>query len=135
MDAFHKVLVKIYEITGGRDSHDVDFVELLRTEGFYSSRESIKDHLSSEGWITDSSRPGSIRITHWGSAEAKRTVSTPDKADPGIDRVTSRLSNVARDFSIVVEEFIAKPSAKTLKPVQERLSELDGIVNKVKSMI
>jgi len=35
----------------------------------------------------------------------------------------------------VVEEFIAKPSTKTLEPVQERLSELDGIVKKVKSMI
>jgi len=70
-----------------------------------------------------------------GLPEAKRTVSTPEKADPGIDRVTSRLGNLARDFSIVVEEFIAKPSTKTLEPVQERLSELDGIVKKVKSMI
>ncbi|HYJ90755.1 MAG TPA: hypothetical protein VEV84_05575 [Pyrinomonadaceae bacterium] len=135
MDAFHKVLVKIYELTGGRDSQDVDFMELLRAEGFFSSRESIREHLGNEGWITDSPRAGNIRITHWGTAEAKKVLSSPSKADVGIDRVTSRLGNVTRDFSIVVEEFIAKPSAKTLKPVEERLSELDGIVNKVKSMV
>lgn len=135
MDAFQKVLVKIYEITGGRDTQDVDFMELLKSEGFWSSRESIKEHLNNEGWITDSPRSGLIRITHWGVAEAKKAMSSPPKTDPGIDRVTARLGNAARDFSIVVEEFIAKPSSKTLKPVQDRLSELDDMVDKVKSMI
>ena len=135
MDTFQKVLVKIYEITGGRDTQDVDFVDLLRSEGYYSSRDSIRDHLNNEGWITDSPRSGNIRITHWGVAEAKKAMSSPEKTDPGIDRIMSRLGSVTRDFSIVVEEFIAKPSGKTLKPVEERLTELDGIVNKVKSMI
>lgn len=135
MDAFQKVLVKIYEITGGRDTQDVDFMELLKTEGFWSSRDSIRSHLNNEGWITDSPRAGNIRITHWGVAEAKKAMSSPTKSDPGIDRVTARLGNVTRDFSIVVEEFIAKPSGKTLKPVQDRLTEIDDIIEKVKGMI
>src|SRR5690242_8993602 len=112
MDAFQKVLVKIYEITGGRDTQDVDFMDLLKSEGFWASRDSIKEHLNREGWITDSPRSGLIRITHWGVAEAKKAMSSPTKTDPGLDRITARLGNVSRDFSIVVEEFIAKPSTK-----------------------
>ena len=135
MDAFHKVLIRIYEITGGRESQDVDFVELLKAEGFYPSLESIKSHLSTESWITDSPRPNNVRITHWGIAEAKKTLSDPSAAEAGIDRTTARLSLVARDFSIVVEEFISKPSKKSLQPVEDRLSELESLVSKVKTMI
>src|ERR1043165_4258618 len=103
MDAFHKVLVRIYEITGGRESQDVDFVELLKAEGFYPSLESIKSHMSTESWITDSPRPNSVRITHWGIAEAKKTMAGPKAAEPGIDQTNARLVQVTRDFSIVVE--------------------------------
>ena len=135
MDAFHKVLVRIYEITGGRESQDVDFVELLKAEGFYPSLESIKSHMSTESWITDSPRPNNVRITHWGIAEAKKTLTDPQAAEAGIDRTTTRLGLVARDFSIVVEEFISKPSKKSLQPVQDRLSELESLVSKIKTMI
>jgi hypothetical protein len=135
MDAFHKILVRIYEITGGRENQDVDFVELLKAEGFYPSLESIKSHMSTESWITDSPRPDNVRITHWGIAEAKKTIADPKAAEAGIDRTTARLSLVARDFSIVVEEFISKPSKKSLQPVQERLSELESLVTKIKTMV
>ena len=37
MDVYHKILVKLYEVTGGRDSKKVDFAELLKKEGFYPS--------------------------------------------------------------------------------------------------
>lgn len=135
MDAFHRILVRIYEITGGRENYDVDFVELLKAEGFYPSLESIKSHMSTESWITDSPRPGSIRITHWGIAEAKKTLADPQAAEAGIDRTTARLSLVTRDFSIVVEEFISKPSKKSLQSVQDRLSEIESLVSKIKTMV
>jgi hypothetical protein len=135
MDAFHKVLIRIYEITGGRENQDVDFVELLKAEGFYPSLESIKGHMSTESWITDSPRPNSVRITHWGISEAKKTLASPQAAEAGIDRTTARLSLVTRDFAIVVEEFISKPSKKSLQPVQDRLTELESLVSKIKSMV
>jgi hypothetical protein len=135
MDTFHKILVRIYEISGGRDSQDVDFVDLVKTEGYMPSLENIKNHLSTESWITDSNKPGHVRITHWGAAEAKKSLASPAKTEAGIDRVTARLGNAAKDFSILVEEFIAKPSAQTLKPVQEKLTELDGLLGKVKPMV
>ena len=62
MDAFHKILVRIYEITGGRDSVDVDMVELTKKEGYFPSIDSITEMLKSESWVTES-RPNTVRIT------------------------------------------------------------------------
>lgn len=135
MDVFHKVLTRIYEITGGRDTQEVDFVELLKQEGFYPSRESIKAQLSTEGWITDSARPDHVRITHWGMAEAKKALADPTATGQEIDRHTTRLLAATRDFSIVIGEFVAKPEGKTLKPVEERFSEIEGLLSKIKEKI
>jgi hypothetical protein len=135
MDVFHKVLIRIYEITGGRESQEVDFVELLKKEGFYPSLESIKTHLNTEGWITDAARPDHVRITHWGMAEAKKTMADPSGAGQGLDRHTSRLLSAARDFSIVIGEFVSKPSTESIKPVEERFSEIDGLLSQIKKLI
>ena len=132
MDVFHKVLTRIYELTGGRDSQEVDFVELLKAEGFYPSRESIKNHLSTEGWITDSARPDCVRITHWGMAEAKKALANPNASDQGIDRHTSRLLAATRDFSIEIGEFVSKPNTSTIKPVEDRISEINNLLSKIK---
>jgi hypothetical protein len=135
MDVFHKVLTRIYELTGGRETQDVDFVELLKAEGFYPSRDSIKNHLNTEGWITDSGRPDCVRITHWGMAEAKKALANPDASEGGLDRHTTRLLSAARDFSIEVGEFVAKPSAKTMKPVEDRISEMNHLLSKIKDQL
>ena len=135
MDVFHKVLLKIYDITGGRESQEVDFIELLKQEGFYPSRDSISNHLSTEGWITDSARPGHIRITHWGMAEVKKTMADPTGAGQGIDRHTTRLLSATRDFSIVIGEFVSKPNPESIKPVEERFSEIGGLLEKIRKQL
>jgi len=135
MDVFHKVLTRIYELTGGRETQEVDLVELLKAEGFYPSRESIKSHLSSEGWITDSVRPDHVRLTHWGIAEAKKTLADPTASGQEIDRHTTRLLSAARNFSIEVGEFVAKPTTASIKPVEERISEINGLLSKIKGQL
>jgi hypothetical protein len=135
MDVFHKVLTRIYELTGGRETQEVDFVELLKTEGFYPSRDSIKNHLSTEGWITDSGRPDHIRITHWGMAEAKKTLADPNASGQGLDRHTTRLLAATRDFSIEIGEFVAKPNTSTIKPVEDRISEISNLLSKIKGQL
>jgi hypothetical protein len=135
MDVFHKVLTRIYEQTGGRESQEVDLFELLKAEGFFPSRESIKDHLSTEGWITDSSRPNHIRITHWGMAEAKKAMADPEASGSGLDRHTTRLLAATRDFSIEVGEFVAKPNGTTIKPVEDRISEINNLLAKIKGQL
>lgn len=135
MDVFHKVLVRIHEVTGGRENQDVDFVELLKAEGFFPSLESIKSHLGNEGWIADSPRPDNIRITHWGNAEAKKALASPGESPQDIDRHTKRLLSAARDFSIVVEEFTAKPNDDTFRPVEDKFSDLEGLISRIKKMV
>jgi len=135
MDVFHKVLTRIYEISGGRESQEVDLIELLKQEGFYANRDSIKDHLSTEGWITDAPRPNHIRITHWGMAEAKKAVVDPKDAGPNIERHTTRLLAVSRDFSIVIGEFVAKPDKKTIKAVEDRFSEIENLLSTIKGQL
>jgi len=135
MDVFHKVLLKIYETTGGRESQEVDFIELLKQEGFYPSRDSIKDHLSTEGWITDSARTGHIRITHWGMAAAKKALADPSGVGQGIDRHTTRLLSATRDFSIEIGEFVSNPGTESIKPVEARFSEIGGLLEKIRKQL
>jgi hypothetical protein len=135
MDVFHKVLTRINEITGGRETHEVDFIELLKEEGFYSSRDGIKDHLSTEGWITDSARPNHVRITHWGVAEAKKATSGPSSNENEVDHDMTRLQSAARELAIALGEFMAKPSAKSIKPAEGRLAEINEIIAKIKKQL
>ena len=124
MNVFHKVLVKIYEVTRGKDSVDVDLVDLLKKEGFYPSIDSISKQLQDEGWITEPGRQHTIRITHWGATEAKRVLSdSPDKANE-IEKNSTRLLNEARELVIMLEEFAAKPEMKKLDLIDKRL---DGV--------
>jgi hypothetical protein len=135
MDVFHKVLTRIYESTGGRETQEVDFIELLKQDGFYPNRDSIKDHLSTEGWITDSPRPDHVRLTHWGIAEAKKTLAGPSASGQGIDQQTSRLLAAARDFSTVIGEFVSRPTSESLKPVEDRISEINTLLSKIKNQL
>jgi hypothetical protein len=135
MDVFHKVLTRIYELSGGRESQEVDLIEILKSEGFYSSRDNIKDHLSTESWIIDSGRPDHVRITHWGMAEAKKTIANPNASGQGLDRHTTRLLTAARDFSIEIGEFVEKPNDITIKPVEDRISEISSLLSKIKSQL
>jgi hypothetical protein len=132
MDVFHKVLTRINEITGGRETHEVDFIELLKTEGFFANRDSIKDHLSTEGWITDAARPNHVRITHWGVAEAKKASAGTSSDGKDIGRQITLLQSAARDLTAALETFSAKPTAKGLKPAEDRLSEIGELINKIK---
>jgi hypothetical protein len=34
MDVYHKILTRIYEVTGGKDTVEVDLNDLLKQEGF-----------------------------------------------------------------------------------------------------
>ncbi len=124
MNVFHKVLLKIYEITKGKETVDVDLIDLLKKEGFYSNIDNISKQLQDEGWVSETSRKHSIRITHWGATEAKRVMSqSPDKANE-VEKNSNRLLADAREFVIMLEEFAAKPERAKLDLIEKRLGEL-----------
>ncbi len=53
MDVYHKVLARIYEITDGVETAEVDLQDLLKREGFYPSLQSISEHLTNESWFKE----------------------------------------------------------------------------------
>lgn len=133
MDAYHKVLVKIYEITGGKDNVDVDFADLLKKEGFFPSIEDIKSYLSSESWIAETSRVNIVRITHWGVAEAKRSLSNAPDPKTAIEKETRTLVNATKDLALMAEELSGAPAKDKVKAIEAKLAAIGELVEKVKA--
>ncbi len=121
MDVYHKVLTKIYEETSGKDTVDVDLTDLLKREGFFPSLENISKFLMDESWVTETSKQYVIRITHWGAAEAKKSLAgAPDKAQI-IEREGKRLISESKEFNVMLEEFVASPDPAKFKVLKEKL--------------
>jgi hypothetical protein len=134
MNVYHKVLTKIFEVTGGKDSVDVDLADLTKKEGFFSNIENISRQLQDEGWITEG-KTNIIRITHWGATEAKRVLSaSPDKVNE-LSKESNRLLNDGKEFSIMLEEFAAGPDAGKLGRIEKRISEMSERCKKIRSYI
>jgi hypothetical protein len=134
MDAYHKILVKIREVTGGKETVDVDMVELTRKEGYFPSLDEILGHLKTEGWVTES-RPNTIRITHWGNAEAKKAGSVRPDAARTVERESKRLLNETREFAVVIEEFIADPSSKKFNAVKNKFTEMEALLGNIRDAL
>jgi hypothetical protein len=131
MDVYHKVLTKIYEETGGRETVDVDLTDLLKREGFYPSIADIAQFLAGESWVTETSKQYVVRITHWGVAEAKKSLAgTPDKAQL-LERDSKRLTSLAKEFLVMVEEFAGSPEKAKFQVVSQKSDELEGIMTRI----
>ena len=131
MDVFHKILLLIYEMTGGRENTQVDLTDLLKREGFLASIDSINDHLLGEGWLTGTDRQYVVKMTHWGVAEAKRTLSDTPDTDSVISKEAARLLSSTRELVIMLEEFSASPSKARFGVVEKRFGDIGGIVKKI----
>lgn len=126
MNVFHKVLLKIFEVSRGKDTVDVDLADLLKKEGFFPSIDTISEQLESDGWITSAGRKHVIRITHWGAMEAKRLQAGTDKGTDGaiIAKEAKALLNGARQLVVLAEELIAKSDKSKLDEIDKNISTL-----------
>lgn len=131
MDAYKKMLVKIYEISGGKENFDVDFVDLTKREGYYSNIDSFLAHLKGESWITEL-RPNVVRITHWGVAEARKVGSVRPDADRAVERESKRLLNASRELGVVIEEYISDTSSERFASVEAKFVEMKGILGSLR---
>jgi len=131
MDVFHKILVKAFEAAGERENAQIDLKELLKREGFFSSIDSINEHLCGEGWATATDRQYVVKLTHWGVAEARRTLSDAPDTALVISKDATRLLSSARELVVMLEEFSAEPSKDKFKNVEKRFGDIDGIVKKI----
>jgi len=131
MDVYHKILVKVFEITGGKENSEVDLTDLLKREGFYANIESINDFLCSEGWMVAGSRKHTVRITHWGVAEAKRTLADTTDVGSVIAKDAERLLKDSREMIIMLEEFSASASKDKFSVIEKRFAELSSIISRI----
>lgn len=131
MDVYHKILVKIYELTGGKDSVDVDMSDLLKREGFFPSLESITQHLQDESWITETKHRFVVRLTHWGEAEAKRVAADLPDRNQLVAKDAARLLSESREFVIMLEEFAASPDGDKLGTIEKRHADLSPLIKRI----
>jgi len=124
MDTYHKMLLKVFEASKGRESVDIDFTEIAKREGYFPSIDDIVSHMKSESWVTES-RTNVVRITHWGIAEAKKAGSERPDSARNLERESNRLLNTTRDLGVVIEEFIAEPGAGRFAAVDKKFAELN----------
>lgn len=138
MDVYHKVLVKLYEVTGGKDSEAVEFKDLVKGMGFLGSYPDLFKELSRQGWIAETPRPDVVKITHWGVKEAKKSKS--GRADisesaKNLLKETNRLIGNTKEFLIILEEFSDDSTEAKFKQVEKKFDDLKGGIDKVKENI
>lgn len=135
MDVYHKVLVKLYEVTGGKDSQTVDFKDLVKGEGFLGNYNDIFDMLSSQGWIADANKQNYVSITHWGVSEAKKAADGAPDASEEIQKEANRLVNQAKELVNAVEEFSSDISKKKFENVEKTSEDLKVTIAKLKNIV
>ena len=138
MDVYHKVLVKLYEVTGGKDSETVEFKDLVKDMGFLSSYPEVFKELSRQGWIAETRRPDVVKITHWGVKEAKKSKAGGDEISESaliLKKETNRLVGNTKEFSIILEEFSSDSTEAKFKQVEKKFEELKGGIEKIKENI
>ena len=136
MDLYHKILIKLYDASGGKDSQKVDFADLVKKEGFFPSYKDIYKQMSQSGWITEAGRTDVVNITHWGIMEAKKTLATGgEDSTKELEKAATRLVAVAREVLVMSEEFSSKMSEETLTQVENKFDELQNVIGKLKKTL
>lgn len=135
MDVYHKILTKIYEVTGGKDTVEVDLNDLLKQEGFFSNIDNIAQYLTTESWVAETPRPRVIRLTHWGAAEAKRVLTNTPDTPRELSKDANRLLAASRELIIMLEEFAVSPSSANFKTIEKRFVDLSVIFERIREKV
>lgn len=132
MDVYHKILTRIYEVTQGKDSIEVDLNDLLKQEGFYANIDSISQHLTTESWVAETPRPRVVKITHWGTAEARRVLTNTPDLKRETSKNANRLLAEARELIIMLEEFAEAPTPPHFSTIEKKFEELEVVMARLR---
>ncbi|HEY0459721.1 MAG TPA: hypothetical protein VGC97_11340 [Pyrinomonadaceae bacterium] len=135
MDVYHKVLVKLFDVTGGRESETVDLKELVKREGYLPSYPQIKEHLSGQSWITETARVDSVKITHWGVTEAKKSKVGGGEDSQVLKREVTRTISETRELMNFLEELANDVSKENISKAEKKLNEINSAIQKLKSSV
>ncbi len=132
MDIYNRFIAKIYEETGGSDSQAIDFVDLVKREGFYGSYNDLFKELNNRGWITETSKPDWIKITHWGAREAKKVQSGEDSAGT-LQKDAKLLLAESQELSALAEEFLKDSSNDNFAALEKKVAGLNKAFSNLKA--
>lgn len=132
MDVYHKVLVELYNVTGGDTNETVNLLDLIKKAGFLPSYKEIAKELSYRSWIYED-KHDKVKLTHWGVDEAKKSLSRAPDADQTLQKDVNRLSAETKEFAEEVEKFAADVSPEKLAGIKKTLSGISKIVEAIKS--
>ena len=135
MDVYHRVLVKLYEVTGGRESETVDLKELVKKEGYLGSYPQIKEHLSGQSWITETARVDAVKITHWGVTEVKKFQTGGGGGVQVSQKEINRAIADSRELIIFLEELANDVSKENISRVEKKLGEINSAIQKLKTNV
>lgn len=131
MDAYHKVLARLFEVTNGKETEQVDFKELVKSIGFLPSYADIFQQMSRQGWIAETSRPDVVKITHWGVKEAKKASSDGGGADRTDKKERTRLVQEGRELVVFLEELTAEVSPEALSKAVKKAEAIAESLRKL----
>lgn len=138
MNVYLKVLVKLYEVTGGKDTQTADLKELVKELGFLGNYPDIFKQLSRQGWIAETRRADVVSITHWGIKEAKKAGSGLAEESESLKilkRETNGLKSNSREFSILLDEFSASLSKESFSDLEKKFKQLEQAMKKIKENV
>lgn len=135
MDAYHRVLAKLYEVTGGKDTKSVDFKELVRSLGFHGNYPDIFERMSGAGWIAEDQKADFVRITHWGVLEITKTPNSANKVSSDLSGSVKKAAAQTKELNLLLEIFAGDNSKDNLKALENKLSELNDSINRIKSSL
>ncbi len=136
MDVYQKVLVKLHEVTGGKDTQTVDFKELVKGLGFLGSYPDIFKQMSRSGFIAESRRPDTVSITHWGIKEVKKISQGTDEISDSakiVEKETSRLQGDLKQFVIMINEFANESTKGNFENADKVFGQINDAFGKIKA--
>ena len=135
MDVYHKILIKLYDVTGGKDSKKVDFADLVKKEGFLPSYPDIYKQMSQSGWIAEAGRSDTVNITHWGTMEAKKVLAGGGDSKKELEKLSTRLQTNVKEFLVMTEQFVSDMSPENFELVENKLDVIKRSIDKVKKSL
>ena len=135
MNVYQKVLVKLYEETGGRDSKTVYLKDIVKDLGFFPSYADIKSQMSHDGWLTDGVRSGEVNITHWGVREAKNLLKGGTDNTREQTKAVNKEKSEVKVLMVMAEELVEDITPETFSAVENKLKEVTKVINDMKELI
>lgn len=135
MDVYHKILLRIHELTGGKTSESVDLVELVKDEGFFPSYKDIHSQMNRSGWISDTGKGNKVKITHWGIKEARKTAGGGGDSGREQVKLANRFKEEVKELLVIAEELAADPSDERCKRAESKYSEAGKKLEELRSGI